>query len=56
MNVVYELRKNAPRIPLRHIDNGHGKPICQFIRGAEYKTENGEPTCKQCILIKKMRG
>lgn len=52
MNLVYGISRwtNANRTGARHIDDGHGLPVCGG-RGRKvlsWEKDTGTPTCKQC--------
>ena len=53
MKLVYSVSQwtNSKRPPVRHINNGEGKPMCGG-NGRQpllWATEEGEPTCKICM-------
>ena len=61
MKLVYGISRwtNPSRAAARHIDDGHGKPLCggQGRKAFTWMEEDGKPTCKRCIAIhKKLRG
>lgn len=57
MKLVYGISRwtNVSRASARHIDDGTGHPLCKSKRKATWEFEEGEPTCRRCIQIKKVR-